>query len=276
MSDELVDLMARPLAAVDNALSSLAKKTASSTWDKFKRFLSTASEPFFRKDMGERYFNSESLTGGAAIWGGATLLALLVPGLSSVTILFEASGLYKLAHLFHFCQFWPLTIVSGGLLVFFHIKFGLQSLGLMGLYRAQGTAYHTQSRGVARWGDDKGFVPFAIIAALFLFDMPAGILFVVSISLSAKLASEQQAAIYARYLDALDQKIEQEYLENAILGKCPTEITQLHKPLAADMNSDLRNNIAAAAVGKSVKIVAKSPQGTFSPAQPAAAPVPPQ
>jgi hypothetical protein len=98
------------------------------------------------------------------------------------------------------------------------------------------------------------------MAVLFLFDLPAGILFVASISMSAKLAGEQQAAIYARYLDALDAKIEQEYLEKAILGKCPAEITQLHKPLPAAMNADLRENIAAAAVGKPVKIVAH-PQG---------------
>jgi hypothetical protein len=58
-------------------------------------------------------------------------------------------------------------------------------------------------------------------------------------------------------LDALDTKIEQEYLENAILGKCPTEITQLHKPLPGSLNADLRKNIAAAAVGKPVSIMVK-------------------
>jgi hypothetical protein len=100
-------------------------------------------------------------------------------------------------------------------------------------------------------------MPLLIIAALFLFDLPAGILFVISMGMSAKIASEQQAAIYARYLDALDTKIEQEYLENAILGKCPTEITQLHKPLPGSLNADLRKNIAAAAVGKPVSIMVK-------------------
>ena len=74
------------------------------------------------------------------------------------------------------------------------------------------------------------------------------------------------AGIVADLLDAYirvtDQKsgIAHEYLESAILGKCPTEITQLTKPLPAHMNADLRSNIAAAAVGKSVKIVAKGPR----------------
>ena len=80
--------------------------------------------------------------------------------------------------------------------------------------------------------------------------------------MSAKIASEQQAAIYSRYLDALDARIEQEYLENAILGKCPTEITQLHKPLSTAMNEDLRRNIAAAAVGKPVVLIEKAAKRT--------------
>jgi hypothetical protein len=272
MSDELVDLMAKPLAATENALTSLGKKMASSSWNKFKRFLSTASEPLLRKDMGERYISSENHSGGGTIWAFATILALYVPELRSAgALLCEAIGLHGLAHLF---QFWLLTLAAGGLLVYFHMKFGWESQALMWKYRADGTAYHTQSRGIPRWGINQIPVSIGIVVALFLFDLPAGILFVISIGLSAKLASEQQAAIYGRYLDALDQKIEQEYLEDAILGKCPTEITQLHKPLAPDLNSDLRNNIAAAAVGKSVKIVAKAPKGTSSPPMPAAAPVP--
>jgi len=68
-------------------------------------------------------------------------------------------------------------------------------------------------------------VPYGIVIVLLLFDLPAGVLFIISCGMSFKLAGEQQAAIYARYLDALDAKIEQEYLEQAILGKCPAEIT---------------------------------------------------
>lgn len=253
-----MDLMEKPKAILDNALRILAKKTASSFFNKFKRFLSTATEPFFRKDMGERYLDAGSLNGGAIIWAGATLVALWLPELrSAASLLFEFVGYFKLARLF---GHWQSTLATGGLLVFFHMKFGRESIALMAKYRADGTAYHTQSRGIPRWEGNQVFVPIGIIVALFLFDMPVGVLFVISCFMSASLAGEQQAAIYARYLDELDKKIEQEYLENAILGKCPTEITQLHKPLAADLNSDLRKNIAAAAVGKSVRIVAKSPK----------------
>jgi hypothetical protein len=255
--DALVGLMEKPEAMLNNALSTLAKKTAASFWGNFKRLLSTASEPLLRKEMGERYLSAEAGAGGVIIWTLSTLLALYVPELRSVapTIL-ESFHWYALARLF---THWESTLAVGGLLVFLSFKFSKESLSLMTKYRADGLAHHTQSRGVPRW-DNFPMMPLWIIVALFLFDLPAGILFVASMGMSSKIAAEQQAAIYARYLDALDAKIEQEYLENAILGKCPAEITQLHKPLSAALNEDLRKNIAAAAVGKSVKIVTKEPR----------------
>ena len=74
---------------------------------------------------------------------------------------------------------------------------------LMNKYRADGTAYHSQSRGTPRWSVNSAFVAIGITIALFLFDLPAGILFVMSCVASTKLASEQEAAIYnqlvARY-----------------------------------------------------------------------------
>jgi hypothetical protein len=121
------------------------------------------------------------------------------------------------------------------------------------------------SRGTLRWGNDTWIVFVVIAAVLLLFNFFTFVLFVASYAMSAKISAEQQAAIYSRYLDSLDQKIEQEFLENAILGKCPTEITYLTKPLPADMNPELRNNIAAAAVGKPVKIVAQPPKSKSSP-----------
>jgi hypothetical protein len=265
MGDELVDMMAKPGAMFDNALSNFTKKTATTFFGKFKRQLSTASEPFFRKEMGERYFGGENLVGGAAIWFGVTCFVLMFPSFRSTTTpIFNLMGLYGIGQLFHH---WMTVFLVGGALVFFHVKFGMESLAAMRKYRAEGTAYHTQSRGIPRWGRNNIYAGIAIALVLFVFIPPAGLLFVISCAASAKLASEQEAAIYSRYLDALDQKIEQEYLENAILGKCPTEITQLRKPLPLDMNSELRNNIAAAAVGKPVKIVAKAPNaaaGTVS------------
>jgi hypothetical protein len=242
------------LKMANSALANLTKKTAASYWGNFKRLLSTASEPLLRKEMGERYLSPEAASGGIMIWACSTLLAIFWPDVRSAGALIDATtSFHRLGHLMN--NVWP-TILVGGALVYFNFRFCLENNKLMAAYRDKVEAYHTQSRGVPRW-DNLPMMPLFIIAALFLFDLPAGILFVISMGMSAKIASEQQAAIYARYLDALDAKIEQEYLENAILGKCPTEITQLHKPLPGSLNADLRKNIAAAAVGKPVSIMVK-------------------
>lgn len=262
--DALVDLMKKPEAMLNNALAELNKKALASFLSKLKLFLATGTEPLLRKNMGERYFSAEHLGGGVVAWSLITGIALMFPDVRSLAaIIFSGMHWYGLANI---CQHWFLTAATGGALVFFFFKFGQESLGQMQKYRADGIAHHTQSRGTPRWEGELALVPLGIFIGLLLFDMPAAIFFVISCATTAKIASEQHAAIYGRYLDALDQKIEQEYLENAILGKCPTEITQLHKPLSSSMNDGLRNNIAAAAVGKSVKVVAKNP-GSITPAQ---------
>jgi hypothetical protein len=263
MADYMQELGDKSLKWTESAITAITKKSAASFWAKFKRHLSTASEPLLRRDMGERYLSAEAHGGGASLWFIATAVALAVPELrSGAAILFGMANWYRAEHLF---SHWLPTLVVGGAFSYFHIKFGLQSRALMEQYRAAGTPYHTQSRGIPRWGDNQRFAIIGIAAALLLFDFPAGILFIASIGMSAKLGREQQAAIRSRYLDALDQRIESEYLEDAILGKCPAEITQLHRPLPAHMNADLRNNIAAAAVGKPVTIMAKGPRSGDAP-----------
>jgi hypothetical protein len=254
-------LMDTPLKWTESTITSVLKRTAMSIWAYFKRYISTASEPLLRKNMGERYLSPDAVGGGATLWFLATVVATLFPDFRSV-----APFLLNLAHLGRFAgtfQEWPATWTFGGALIFIHIKLGIANSALMGAYRAMGTPYHSQSRGIPRWGSP--LVPILIIGLLFLFDLPAGILFVISIGMSAKLAGEQQAAIYARYLDALDQRIEKEYLEDAMLGKCPVEITQLHRPISSALDADLRKNIAAAAVGKPVAMVAKGGRSPGTP-----------
>jgi hypothetical protein len=255
--DDLIQLTDKTISPLEKQLNDFNKKAAGAALGWFKRILGTASEPFFRKGMGERYFTGEGYGGGAVLWIGATIAACMLPEVGSLmAIICDGLHLYRLAEMFHHLIF---PLVTGGALVFFHFKYGNESIALMAKYRAEGTAYHTMSRGIPRWGNENGAVGIGIMAALLLFNLPAGVLFIASHMMSSKIAGEQQAAIYSRYLDALDQKVEQEYMENAILGKCPTEITYLCKPLDANLNPDLRNNIAAAAVGKPVKIIAKAP-----------------
>jgi hypothetical protein len=250
MGNDLVELMENPKAMLDNAISGITQKAATSLWADFKRlFANAATDIFFRKDMGERYFSGESLIGGVALW---------IIGTAASTIFY-----FSFSALLGSQAFAGLLILgclsTGSSLVVSQCILGWENIVKMAKYRADGLAYHTRSRGIPRWGNKTILVLIGMVIVLLVFNIVSAVFFIASCAMSAKLAAEQDAAIYARYLDALDRKIEQEYLESAILGKCPTEITQLSRPLPAGMKAELRTNIAAAAVGKPVTIVAKGP-----------------
>lgn len=51
-------------------------------------------------------------------------------------------------------------------------------------------------------------------------------------------------------------------MQDALLGKVPAEMTYLYQPLSEKMDSGLREDIAAAFVGKAVKMVAQPPKTT--------------
>lgn len=124
--------------------------------------------------------------------------------------------------------------------------------------------YHSRSRGQPRWSDPANSFAVNLGAPLLLLMLApvTGAAFLASQLISLSLAAQQQAALHDRYLDALDAQIEGELLQDALLGKCPPEITFLYKPLSPNLKPELRENIAAAAVGKPVKIVAQAPKPT--------------
>ncbi len=241
--------------AVQKAINDFNKKAAGALWGKFKRIMATASEPFFRRDLGERYFTAEVAFGATLIWLTATILScktgpLLVP-------FFEGMHFNGLAGIFDH-QIFP--AVGGTIFIIAYLRGCIQNFNRIGQFRNEGKLYHTMSRGQSRWEGDRYFLLIAVLIALFIFVPVLCIMVIISHSISAKLAAEQQAAIYSSYLDALDKKIEEEFMEDALLGECAPEITYLSKELPRDLNPELRNNIAAAAVGKPVSIVAQGPR----------------
>lgn len=257
MSDDIEQLTSKLISPLENKVNDLTKKTAITFWKRFKMTMAVASEPFFRKNMGERYFSFSNLFNGVVAWGIGSWAAcwLGLVACSPVAAFLNNNG-------FHFIgQVAPyIALLVGLIMSVLYIRFGLQGLNLMNEYRQDCVAYHSRSRGEPRWGRYNFGVFLSICAVLFLFDFLVLILFVFSYSMAAKLAAEQDAAIYSRYLDLLDQQVEKEYLEKAILGQCPPEITHLNKPLPKNYKQQYRSNVAAAAVNKPVKIVARPPK----------------
>ena len=258
--DDLGALTSELITPLEKQIRALNLKAAGAAWGWFKRSLGTASEPFFRKEMGERYFGNENLGSGIALWILASLAvkvtAFLGPFASAGDFICRAAQLPRLELFF---RIYPVVFLPGALLCLFYIIWGGESINSMEKYRTKGVAYHTMSRGTPRWGKKQSIVAAGIVGFLLLFNLPLGICFLAAIMMNQKLVEEQRAAIRSRYLDALDQEIEKQYMEKALLGEVPTEITYLAEPLPLRMDATLKSNIAAAAVGKPVKLMARSP-----------------
>jgi hypothetical protein len=198
------------------------------------------------------------MSGGILIWGVALLVTYFTDSVAG-EMLYEM-GLHSLGRILghHIVG----VILNLGLLASF-MYFANENAQRLQQFRAEGKTYHSMSRGIPRWSNEAQIdigIQAGIFIALFLFAPLTAILFGISRYLSALAAAKQQAAMYDRYLDAMDAKIEGEYLQDALMGKCAPEVTYLYKPLPANMNPELRENVAAAATGKPVKILVQAPK----------------
>lgn len=116
--EDLVDLMAKPQPALEKALVNATKKGLISVWSNFKRLLATASDPFFRKEMGERYYNPESLVNGCIVWGLATVLSTLTHLLSpfqrseDVAAIIAMGGIFSGVGLCALCFVWGFESIN--------------------------------------------------------------------------------------------------------------------------------------------------------------------
>ena len=256
--DELGGLTSQIVEPLEKQVQQFNRNAAGAALNFFKRTLGTVTEPFFRKEMGERYYGRETHGAGILFWLGAAIFGYFLPNFSSLAApLCTTDLLAPFAFLFHTKI---LPVGTGLAMAFFQAKLGWESLSLMEKYRNEGKAYHTRSRGVPRWGQREASAFIWLELWLLLFNLPIGVLFVVGYYMNSKLKSEQDAAIMSRYLDKMDSEIENEYLESAALGKCPTELTYLNHQLDPEMNPEVREKVAASLVGKPVLVVAKAPQ----------------
>lgn len=229
------------------------KRLASEVGSTVKRMLAGGTEPFFRYDLGERYLAHNIITGGFSLWICTTIITCFTG--SSIGWLLPSK--YKTISV---CCTVIGVVLSGAMFVIF-MKFCAHNRKRIAEFRAQRIPYHTKSRGKPRWSPFTELViRVGASAILIIFAPVAGIAFVISMGVTANLAAEQQAAIQTAYLDALDAQIEGQFMQDALLGKIPAEITYLYQPLSEKMDSGLREDIAAAFVGKTVKMVAQAPR----------------
>lgn len=239
-------------------INDLNKKAALATMNMFKRALSTATAPLLRRGLGERYFTPEARDGATMIWVLATIVSGYVAASGAGTI---AGWLFWHIHLFAFARFfdlWYFPAFSGFAFIFYYLRLCQDNADYLRQFRDKGIPYHSMSRGEPRWNNETIKALIAIFAGLFLLNIFVCIALVFAYAMAVKIANEQQAVIHSRYLDAIDQKLEDQHMKDALLGHAKASQTYLARPLSEKQYTpEIREKVAEAWVAGNVAVVAK-------------------
>ena len=211
--------------------------------------LAMCTEPFFRKNFGERYFTVE-------LYGISTGLWLVAQMLNNITGGMEATPLQSWL-ISHSWQGLANDLSPKNISLVMAAAYG--AIGMYGLIKTrsrQGTGenWHSMSRGESIVGLEgvgwNVFFAVFIVVLLGLVAWPLSFLFLVSQGASYYLAAKQQASFYNRYLDAMDAKIEAENLQRALdKGEPPSENDGLNCPLPKVFKGKHRTRVARVVAG---------------------------
>jgi hypothetical protein len=244
--------------AAQKSINQMNKKAALAVMSSFKRALSTASEPFFRKGLGERYFTSESHDGGMQVWFVGTIASGVIAWMGMGTIAGRLAELIGLPTTAKSLNEWGVPAITGILFITYYSQLCQENAKYLQQFRKQGTPYHSMSRGTVRWNEKNVYLFVAIIAGLLLFNIGVFVLFWIAVGLAKKIANEQEAVIYSRYLDAIDERLENKFMKEALLGRTEPGQTYLARPLSEKKYiPEVREQIADAWTRGSMVIVAK-------------------
>jgi len=238
------------------------------------RPLANATDPFFRKNLGCRYFTIGSFLAAGFLWFVAMRLEPLINGFLRTGLeLFGYTELAQWVGRFH-VPAW----VGWGMFMAFSVLAG-RNLGAAQLRESNGSVWHSMSRGESIFGSENPARDFIITIVVCLVlgyvSPPLGLLFGLSRWMSFVLARKQQRSIYARYLDEMDRRIEAGNLETTLRdGPSPKTTGGLYCPLPARIKGEHRATVARIVTHSSLRpvpAVEQRPAGSPTSAKPTAA-----
>jgi len=136
--------------------------------------------------------------------------------------------------------------------------------------QTSGQTWHSMSRGESLYGSENSTRDRAItvVTSLILFSVApfVGLLFGLSRFFSRYLIVQEQKSVYARYLDAMDAKLEAEHLERALRDGVPPRTTEgLYNPLPKRFTGEHRANVARVVAGGFATTAAQARSTTAQP-----------
>jgi len=214
--------------------------------------LALATDVFFRKDFGERYLTPNSAVVSILLWVAASVYASHETGRDNPILQgLWALGLHEIAqwiseHDYAKTIGWIMVIASGFMVV--------RNLTQTRARTTTGHMWYSLSRGASIFGNENKTRDLMIAAMsvgiLCLFAPTLALLFAVSRIVSYQVESSQQNAFYSRYLDAMDAKIQAEYLQRALdKGEPPDNTEGLYCPLPKSFKGEHRQRVARVVAG---------------------------
>lgn len=223
----------------------------------------TATDPFFRKRMGERYFTYFRALLSAAGWVGV----------------YWATTRHKE---FFYGRTPPGILVAGGGVILAYAIAAIWHLNDIHQRRCAGDYWHSRSRGESILGTEDPWRDFFIevvisVALWFISPLFSGF-FALSRILGYAAEAAARAAFYNRYLDIQDAKIEAHHMEVALRdGLAPSYTAGFVAPLSKKFATAHRANIARVIAAQyRAEAPVESPPPSVQPAAPAPAQPPRQ
>ena len=218
-----------------------------------KRALAGGTEPFFRREMGERHLAHNIISHGMFLWF-LTIVASLFTGSLIGWLLperFRAVG--------GFCT--SIGWLLSALVLVSFVKCCNENVKCLREFRMQRKPYHSRSRGKPRWAPlDELKIRLGASVVLLLFAPVTGIAFVVSMYITAGLSPTRRPQSVAPTWTRSTRRSRGNSCRTRCSENIRLENTYLYKPLPESMDPGMREDIAAAYVGKPVAILAQPPK----------------
>ena len=198
-----------------------------------------ATEPFFRKNMGERYFNYTYAVLGGMLWWGVALCNKMFAGIwdqaaeGKVGTAETIGGFFQLAFL---------------ILAASNISAAIQR-------QKKGIRWHSMCRGESLFGRESTLrdwiITVLVVVVLYkLHTVVIAAFFLLSRVFCQYLENQRQQALYNRYLDIMDAQIDSEYLQQTLAkGPAPVVTDGIYSPLPGRFQGEHREKVARVVAG---------------------------
>ena len=201
----------------------------------------TATDPFFRKNMGERYFTSPRAVVSLIGW-----LVMFFVAKTSNNIGMDLYG--NITPPNHLVKAVGIVILLAyGVMAGYNLYTTYQR-------RRTGLYWHSKSRGESVFGYESKIrdllVEVLVFVGLMYVSKIYGAFFLLSRLMGYAAEAAGNAAFYNRYLDIMDAKIEAENMEAALRdGLVPSKVGGFDRRLPAGYTTEQRANIARVVTG---------------------------